>query len=105
MSATTDQFDGEFMYTAARDIRRHDVILGGARTVSATPVITGGRVGVATTTGPETYVADAPVYVFRPAAGLGDEECPDCCAAPGEPCGPACLSYVALDDAAGTAIA
>lgn len=105
MSGMMDQFDGEFMHTVARDIRRDDVILGGARAVTAPPVISGGRVGVATTTGRETYVTDAPVYVFRPTAGHVDEECPDCGAAPGEPCGPACLSYAALDDAAGLDIA
>ena len=105
MMATMEQFDGEFIHITARDIRDRDVILGGARAVTATPGVTGSAVAVATITGPETHAADAPVYVFRPASGCADEPCPRCDAAPGEPCDWACLSYPALDDAAGTNIA
>jgi hypothetical protein len=105
MEATMEQFDGEFIHITAGDIRDRDVILGGARTVTAAPAIAGGAVAVATITGPETYAADAPVYVFRPTPGRADEPCPDCDAAPGEPCDWTCLSYPALDDAAGTNLA
>ena len=105
MTVTMDQFDGEFIHITAREIRHRDVILGGARAVTATPDVAPGGVTVATTTGPETYAARAPVYVFRPAAGCSDEPCPGCDAEPGEPCDHTCLSYPALDDAAGTDIA
>jgi hypothetical protein len=95
-----EMFDGEFMNIAAADIRDRDVILGGARTVTATPETAGDDVTVATTTGTETYRADTPVHVFRPAPACADEPCADCGAGPGEPCGVDCLGYAALDDAA-----
>src|SRR4051812_46839129 len=69
MTVTMDQFNGEFTHITARDIREHDVILGGARSVATPPEISGGRVAVVTVTGPEIYDADTRVYVFRPAAG------------------------------------
>lgn len=106
MTITMDQFDGEFIHIGAADIRLHDVILGDARPITAPPVTTAdGHITVTTTGGAETFDATATVYVFRPAAGTTDEPCPDCGAAPGEPCAPHCLSYAALDDAAGTGIA
>lgn len=99
-------FDGEFIHTTAGDVRAADVILGGARIVTAAPETANGDVVLtATTTGPETYAADAPVYVFRPTLACADEPCPDCGAAPGEPCGADCLGLAALDDAADMAIA
>jgi hypothetical protein len=103
MSVNMNEFDGEFMHITAREIRDRDVILGGARAVIGTPeTTTTGTVVVTTMTGPEIYAPDAPVYVFRPAAASTGEPCPECGAESNEPCDWACLSYAALDDAAGT---
>lgn len=101
VTTAKDQFDGAFIHMDARDLRANDVILGGARTVTATPVLANGGVTVDTVTGTEIFDADAMVHVFRPADGRTDEECPGCYAAPGEPCDVMCLSYAALDEAAG----
>jgi hypothetical protein len=100
--ATQGQFDGEFADVIARDLRPNDVILGGARSVIATATANG-CVAVETVSGAEIFDADATVYVFRPAGECVNEECPGCYARPGEPCDVMCLSYAALDDAAGTA--
>lgn len=104
MTMTMEQFDGEFIHVTGREIRHRDVILGGARAVIAPPETTSrtGAVIVTTATGRETYAADAPVYVFRPAPACADEPCSECDAEPGEPCDWACLSYAVIDDAAGT---
>lgn len=96
-----DQFDGRFVDVNAHDLRTNDVILGGARGVTATATANG-SITVETVTGTEIFDANATVYVFRPADERADEECPGCYAAPGEPCDVMCLSYAALDDAAGT---
>ncbi|TQL96582.1 hypothetical protein FB559_2121 [Actinoallomurus bryophytorum] len=104
MMTEMDEFNGEFTHITAREIRHRDVILGGARAVTAPPetAITTGTVIVTTGVGTDTYAPDAPVYVFRPASACANEPCPECGTEPGEPCDWACLSYAALDDAAGT---
>jgi hypothetical protein len=96
-------FNGEFIHMTAGTIKRNEVILGGARTVTAVAETADGKITVTTIgAGPETYDADAAVYVFRPDPACADEPCDDCGAAPGEPCRVDCLGCAALDDAAET---
>lgn len=95
-----DHFDGRFVEVTANDLRANDVILGGARSVVAVAAAND-RVIADTVTGTEIFDVNAMVYVFRPADACANDECPGCYAAPGEPCDVMCLSYAALDDAAG----